>query len=154
MNEHYIESMGKAVDRLVAEKDSITGVVITSAKNTFFAGGDPQGHDPGDPEDAGEFFSTVEESRETCARWRPSASRWWPRSTAPRWAVAWRSRWPVAASPPTSRALWWASEVTLGLLPGGGGVTRTVRMFGIQNAFMNGAEPRHGSSRLRPRRPA
>jgi 3-hydroxyacyl-CoA dehydrogenase/enoyl-CoA hydratase/3-hydroxybutyryl-CoA epimerase len=28
-------------------------------------------------------------------------------------------------------------EVTLGLLPGGGGVTRSVRMFGIQNAFMN-----------------
>src|SRR6202022_3579470 len=28
-------------------------------------------------------------------------------------------------------------EATLGLLPGGGGVTRTVRMFGIQNAFMN-----------------
>ena len=40
MNEAYIESMGKAVDRLVAEKDSITGVVITSAKKTFFAGGD------------------------------------------------------------------------------------------------------------------
>jgi len=28
-------------------------------------------------------------------------------------------------------------EVTLGLLPGGGGVTRTVRMFGIQDALMN-----------------
>ncbi len=28
-------------------------------------------------------------------------------------------------------------EVTLGLLPGGGGVTRTVRMLGIQNAFMS-----------------
>ena len=28
-------------------------------------------------------------------------------------------------------------EVTLGLLPGAGGVTRTVRMLGIQNAFMN-----------------
>ena len=28
-------------------------------------------------------------------------------------------------------------EVTLGLLPGGGGVTRTVRMFGIQDAMMN-----------------
>ena len=27
--------------------------------------------------------------------------------------------------------------MTLGLLPGGGGVTRTVRMLGIQNAFMN-----------------
>ena len=28
-------------------------------------------------------------------------------------------------------------EVTLGLLPGGGGVTRTVRMLGIQNAFVS-----------------
>ena len=28
-------------------------------------------------------------------------------------------------------------EVTLGLLPGGGGVARTVRMLGIQNAFMS-----------------
>ena len=28
-------------------------------------------------------------------------------------------------------------EVTLGLLPGGGGVTRTVRMFGIQSALMD-----------------
>ena len=28
MNEHYKESMHKAVERLVAEKDSITGVVI------------------------------------------------------------------------------------------------------------------------------
>ena len=32
MNEHYIESMGKAVEHVVAEKDSITGIVITSAK--------------------------------------------------------------------------------------------------------------------------
>ena len=28
-------------------------------------------------------------------------------------------------------------EVTLGLLPGGGGVTRTVRMFGLQDALLN-----------------
>ena len=40
MNEHYAESMHNAVEKLVAEKDSITGVVITSAKQTFFAGGE------------------------------------------------------------------------------------------------------------------
>jgi 3-hydroxyacyl-CoA dehydrogenase/enoyl-CoA hydratase/3-hydroxybutyryl-CoA epimerase len=28
------------VQRLVAERDSITGVVLTSGKKTFFAGGD------------------------------------------------------------------------------------------------------------------
>ena len=40
MNGAYRDSMHAAVDRLYAEKDSITGVIITSAKDTFFAGGD------------------------------------------------------------------------------------------------------------------
>ena len=40
MNAAYAASMGATVDRLEAEKDSITGVIITSAKKTFFAGGD------------------------------------------------------------------------------------------------------------------
>ena len=60
MNEAYIESMGKAVDRLVAEKDSITGVVITSAKKTFFVGGDLTSMINVGPEDAGQSFDTVE----------------------------------------------------------------------------------------------
>jgi len=60
MNEHYAESMHNAVERLVAEKDSITGVVITSAKKTFFAGGDLKGMIKLGPENAGEAFDTVE----------------------------------------------------------------------------------------------
>src|SRR3954467_15869024 len=60
MNEHYKESMHNAVDRLVAEKDSITGVVIASAKKTFFAGGDLKGMINLGPENAGEAFDTVE----------------------------------------------------------------------------------------------
>src|ERR1700712_103531 len=40
MNAAYVASMGATVDRLEAEKDTITGVIITSAKKTFFAGGD------------------------------------------------------------------------------------------------------------------
>src|SRR6201997_4782444 len=40
MNRDYAESMAATVGRLEAEKDSISGVVITSAKKTFFAGGD------------------------------------------------------------------------------------------------------------------
>ena len=39
MNDLYRESMAAAVDRLYAEKDDLAGVVITSAKKTFFAGG-------------------------------------------------------------------------------------------------------------------
>src|SRR3990167_3626805 len=40
MNAVYREAMGKIVERLEAEKDSIAGVIVTSAKKTFFAGGD------------------------------------------------------------------------------------------------------------------
>jgi 3-hydroxyacyl-CoA dehydrogenase/enoyl-CoA hydratase/3-hydroxybutyryl-CoA epimerase len=40
MNAAYGESIRETADRLEAEKDSITGVVVTSAKKTFFAGGD------------------------------------------------------------------------------------------------------------------
>ena len=131
--------MHNAVERLVAEKDSITGVVITSAKKTFFAGGDLKGMINARPGGRRRGLRAPSRaSRGTCARSRRSASRSWPPSTARRSAAAWRSRWRVTtASPPTSRA--WSSaspRSTLGLLPGGGGVTRTVRMFGIQKAFM------------------
>src|SRR3954451_12183812 len=40
MNAAYAASMAKAVERLEAEKDEIRGVIVTSAKSTFFAGGD------------------------------------------------------------------------------------------------------------------
>ncbi len=40
MNADYVASMGATVDRLEAEREEIKGVIITSAKKTFFAGGD------------------------------------------------------------------------------------------------------------------
>ena len=40
MNAAYVASMAATVERLEAEKDEIKGVVLTSAKKTFFAGGD------------------------------------------------------------------------------------------------------------------
>ncbi|HCS42407.1 MAG TPA: 3-hydroxyacyl-CoA dehydrogenase, partial [Pseudomonas sp.] len=40
MNAVYRDAMAACITRLVAEKDAIAGVIITSAKKTFFAGGD------------------------------------------------------------------------------------------------------------------
>ncbi|MFJ6953392.1 3-hydroxyacyl-CoA dehydrogenase, partial [Micromonospora aurantiaca] len=40
MNAEFGESLAATVDRLEAERDRITGVIVTSAKKTFFAGGD------------------------------------------------------------------------------------------------------------------
>ncbi len=139
MNEHYIESMGKAVERLVAEKDSITGVVITSAKKTFFAGGDLKGMINLGPDDAGQAFDLVERVKkdlrtlETLGKPVVAAINGAALGGGLEIALACHHR--IAADAKGSQI--GVPEVTLGLLPGGGGVTRTVRMFGIQNAFVN-----------------
>jgi 3-hydroxyacyl-CoA dehydrogenase/enoyl-CoA hydratase/3-hydroxybutyryl-CoA epimerase len=139
MNEHYKESMHKAVERLVAEKDSITGVVITSAKKTFFAGGDLKGIIQITPEHAGEAFAEVEEIKrdlrtlETFGKPVVAAINGAALGGGLEIALACHRR--IAADVKGSAI--GLPEVSLGLLPGGGGVTRTVRMMGIQNAFVN-----------------
>ena len=139
MNEHYAESMHNAVEKLVAEKDSVTGVVITSAKKTFFAGGDLKSMINLGPDDAGEAFDTVElvkrdlRALETLGKPVVAAINGAALGGGLEIALACHHR--IAADVKGSQL--GLPEVTLGLLPGGGGVTRTVRMFGIQNAFMN-----------------
>ncbi|MGI9162776.1 MAG: 3-hydroxyacyl-CoA dehydrogenase NAD-binding domain-containing protein [Mycobacterium sp.] len=139
MNEHYQESMHKAVERLAAEKDSITGVVITSGKKTFFAGGDLKGIIAITPEDAGEAFTTVENVKrdlralETLGVPVVAAINGAALGGGLEIALACHRR--IAADVKGSQI--GLPEATLGLLPGGGGVTRTVRMLGIQNAFVN-----------------
>ncbi len=139
MNEHYKESMHKAVERLIAEKDSVTGVVITSAKKTFFAGGDLKGIIQVTPEHAGEAFAEVEEIKadlrklETLGVPVVAAINGAALGGGLEIALACHRR--IAADVKGSAI--GLPEVSLGLLPGGGGVTRTVRMMGIQNAFVN-----------------
>ncbi|MCP9271526.1 3-hydroxyacyl-CoA dehydrogenase NAD-binding domain-containing protein [Mycolicibacterium arenosum] len=138
MNEHYQESMHNAVERLVAEKDSITGVVIASAKKTFFAGGDLKGMINLGPENAGEAFAMVEAVKadlrklETLGKPVVAAINGAALGGGLEIALACHHR--IAAD--VKGSVIGLPEVTLGLLPGGGGVTRTVRMFGIQKAFM------------------
>src|ERR1700754_2151528 len=138
MNEHYSESMHNAVERLVAEKDLITGVVITSAKKTFFPGGDLTAMVKARPEDAGEFFSTVEgiksDLRKLETLGKPVVAAINGAALGGGLEIALACHHRIAADAKGSQI--GLPEVTLGLLPGGGGVTRTVRMFGIQKAFM------------------
>lgn len=139
MNEHYRESMHNAVERLVAEKDSITGVVIASAKKTFFAGGDLKAMIQVGPDDAEAVFEEVEgikadlRALETFGKPVVAAINGAALGGGLEIALACHHR--IAADAKGSQL--GLPEVTLGLLPGGGGVTRTVRMLGIQNAFMN-----------------
>jgi 3-hydroxyacyl-CoA dehydrogenase/enoyl-CoA hydratase/3-hydroxybutyryl-CoA epimerase len=138
MNEHYQESMRKAVDRLEAEKDSITGVVITSAKKTFFAGGDLNGMMTIGPDDAQQAFDMVEAVKRDLRRLEtlgvPVVAAINGAALGGGLEIALACHRRIAAD--VKGSVIGLPEVTLGLLPGGGGVTRTVRMFGIQKAFM------------------
>jgi 3-hydroxyacyl-CoA dehydrogenase/enoyl-CoA hydratase/3-hydroxybutyryl-CoA epimerase len=138
MNEHYRGSMAGAVERLVAEKDSITGVVVTSAKKMFFAGGDLKHLITVGPEDADYVFHTIEEIKrnlrtlETLGKPVVAAINGAALGGGLEIALACHHRIAVDIA---GLAVGFP-EVPIGLMPGGGGVTRTVRMLGIQNAFM------------------
>ncbi|MGV0784004.1 3-hydroxyacyl-CoA dehydrogenase NAD-binding domain-containing protein [Mycolicibacterium sp. XJ775] len=138
MNEHYKESMHNAVEKLVAEQDSITGVVITSAKKTFFAGGDLKGMMNIGPDDAAEAFEMVETIKADLRKLetlpKPVVAAINGAALGGGLEIALATNHRIAADVKGSQI--GLPEVTLGLLPGGGGVARTVRMFGIQKAFM------------------
>src|SRR5690606_19260981 len=62
MDDVYVTSMGAAIDRLEAERDEITGVIVASAKQTFFAGGDLEwlyGLGPDQVAEASEYVDLV-----------------------------------------------------------------------------------------------
>ncbi|MDQ4008343.1 MAG: enoyl-CoA hydratase-related protein, partial [Actinomycetota bacterium] len=62
MNERYLQAMGETIDRLEQERESgdIAGVVVTSAKKTFFAGGNLDKMIQTTPEDAPQVFETAQ----------------------------------------------------------------------------------------------
>ncbi|MER7247786.1 3-hydroxyacyl-CoA dehydrogenase NAD-binding domain-containing protein [Kribbella sp. NPDC000426] len=138
MNDAYLAAMGAAVERLQAEKDSLRGVVITSAKSTFFAGGNLQMLSQIQPSDAAQVFDTVEEVKrqlralETLGIPVVAAINGSALGGGLEIALACHHR--IVAD--DNRIELGVPEVTLGLLPGGGGVTRTVRMLGLQDALM------------------
>ncbi|NIK60028.1 3-hydroxyacyl-CoA dehydrogenase NAD-binding domain-containing protein [Kribbella shirazensis] len=138
MNDAYVEAMGRTVERLAAEKALIKGVIVTSAKSTFFAGGDLRMLSRIQPSDAAQVFETIElvkkqlRTLETLGVPVVAAINGSALGGGLEIALACHHR--IAAD--DNRIEIGVPEVTLGLLPGGGGVTRTVRMLGLQDALM------------------
>ncbi|MEU4521260.1 3-hydroxyacyl-CoA dehydrogenase NAD-binding domain-containing protein [Amycolatopsis sp. NPDC024027] len=139
MNAAFRESLGVTVDRLEAEKDSITGVVITSAKKTFFAGGDLNDLIQAKPEHAAELTEGSSLMKGQMRRieqlGKPVVAAINGAALGGGLEIALATHHRIAADVKGSQI--GLPEVTLGLLPGGGGVCRTVRLLGIQSALLN-----------------
>ena len=139
MNERYTRGMRVAVDRLLAERDEISGVIVTSAKSTFFAGGDLGLMVQATDADAPRLFDEIEEIKaqlralETLGKPVVAALNGTALGGGLEISLACHRR--IAVD--DGRSEFGLPEVTLGLMPGAGGVTRTVRMLGLQKALMD-----------------
>jgi 3-hydroxyacyl-CoA dehydrogenase/enoyl-CoA hydratase/3-hydroxybutyryl-CoA epimerase len=139
MNELYKASMAAAVDRLEQEREDIAGVVVTSAKKTFFAGGNLKDMMKARPEDAADIFATVEAIKADLRRLerlgKPVVAAINGTALGGGLEIALACHHRIAVD--DDSIVLGVPEVTLGLLPGGGGVTRTVRMLGLQSALLD-----------------
>ncbi|MEU7099991.1 3-hydroxyacyl-CoA dehydrogenase NAD-binding domain-containing protein [Streptomyces longwoodensis] len=138
MNAAFRSSLAAVADRLEAEKDTVRGVILTSAKKTFFAGGDLRDLIRVTPETAQELFEGGLEIKRHLRRietlGKPVVAALNGAALGGGYELALACHHRIALDAPGARI--GCPEVTLGLLPGGGGVVRTVRLLGITDALL------------------
>ncbi len=138
MNHAYAASMAATLERLENERDEIAGVIITSAKKTFFAGGDLHDLKSVTKDDTDEITRFVREGKDQLRRLetlgKPVVAAVNGAALGGGLEIALACHHRIVVD--DSQARLGFPEVSLGLLPGAGGVVRTVRMLGILDALM------------------
>ncbi|MEU7168553.1 3-hydroxyacyl-CoA dehydrogenase NAD-binding domain-containing protein [Streptomyces morookaense] len=138
MNAAFQQSLAAVADRLEAEKDGIRGIIVTSAKKTFFAGGDLRELIAVTPEHAQQVFDAGLRIKRDLRRIEtlgvPVVAALNGAALGGGYEIALACHHRVALDVPGSKI--GLPEVTLGLLPGSGGVVRTVRLLGITDALL------------------
>jgi 3-hydroxyacyl-CoA dehydrogenase/enoyl-CoA hydratase/3-hydroxybutyryl-CoA epimerase len=138
MNEAFLHSFKETIERLEAEKDSIKGVVVTSGKSMFFAGADLKDLRRARPEDAaqiGEMVRTIKQlERRLETLGKPVVAAINGPALGGGLEICLSCHHRIVVDDP--KAVVGFPEVQLGLLPGAGGVVRSVRMMGIAGALM------------------
>lgn len=135
INRSFGTSFKQILEQLQKEKDTIKGIIITSAKETFMAGADID--EMFAESDANYFFTRSQELKaglrylETQGKPVVAAINGTALGGGFELCLACHRRI-VLDNPKIQLGL---PEVTLGLLPGAGGVTRMVRMLGLQPAL-------------------
>ncbi|MBO6849278.1 MAG: enoyl-CoA hydratase/isomerase family protein [Marinobacter sp.] len=137
MNADFRAGLTDTVARVKQDLDNIKGIVITSAKKTFFAGGDLKELHKVTRDDAQAFEDMVNglkaemRALETCGKPVVAAINGTALGGGLEIALACHHR-VVLDNDSIQLGL---PEVTLGLLPGGGGTQRLPRMIGLEAAF-------------------
>jgi 3-hydroxyacyl-CoA dehydrogenase/enoyl-CoA hydratase/3-hydroxybutyryl-CoA epimerase len=137
MNAAFRDSLRAVTQKIVADKAQIKGILLTSAKSTFFAGGDLKELSQVGPEDADKIFAMVEgikaDLRAIETLGVPVVAAINGTALGGGWEIALACHHRLLLNDPKVRI--GLPEVSLGLLPGGGGVVRMTRLLGLQQAM-------------------
>jgi 3-hydroxyacyl-CoA dehydrogenase/enoyl-CoA hydratase/3-hydroxybutyryl-CoA epimerase len=140
MNQRFIDSLRTTINNLNSDFDtnSLAGVVVTSAKKTFFAGGDLHDLRKARKENADEIAHMVREIKGLLRRIEslpvPVVAAINGAALGGGLEICLACHHRIIVDDP--KAVVGFPEVQLGLLPGAGGVVRTVRLLGIVDALM------------------
>ena len=140
MNQTFFKDFPAIVEKAKAgvESGEIKGIILTSAKSTFFAGGDIKNMIKATPADAAQLTKQLDDSKATMRALEtigvPVVAAINGAALGGGLEIALATHHRIASDAKGIKI--GLPEVTLGLLPGGGGVTRVVRMLGLQDALM------------------
>jgi len=137
LSEQFVAALADTAARLKRERDDLTGIILTSAKKTFFAGGNLNELVRLQPQDAPRFTAHLDGIK---AQLRTLETLGVPVVAAINGAamgggleLALATHHRVLAD--VRGAQVGLPEVNLGLLPGCGGIVRVVRMLGVATAL-------------------
>ena len=128
--------MSELASQVLKDKDAIQGILLTSAKSTFFAGADLKAAMRLTASDAGRIFEEIERVKhsfrtlETLGK--PVVSCLNGAALGGGWEVALIGHHRIAVD--DRKIQFGLPEVTLGLLPGASGVTKMTRHLGLMGA--------------------
>jgi 3-hydroxyacyl-CoA dehydrogenase/enoyl-CoA hydratase/3-hydroxybutyryl-CoA epimerase len=135
MSEEFFGYFQETIDRL--EKDDIAGVVLTSGKDTFFAGGDLNALLSYNPEHKEKKLKSSLALKANMRRLetlgKPVVAAINGAALGGGFELCLCTHHRIAMKNPKS--LLGLPEVTLGLLPGAGGIVRVVRMLGLEKGL-------------------
>jgi 3-hydroxyacyl-CoA dehydrogenase/enoyl-CoA hydratase/3-hydroxybutyryl-CoA epimerase len=134
MDNEFTDSLSAAVAQL--SQDDYSGVIFRSAKSTFFAGGNLDDLFTTQKENADQLYDMVNRlklaMREIETQGKPVVACINGAALGGGWELALCTHHRIALNKGVILGL---PEVTLGLLPGGGGVIRMMRLLGVQAAM-------------------
>ncbi len=136
MSAQWQADLAEVTAQVVADRKAIRGILLASAKNTFFAGADLKAVMRLQPADAPQVFRGIEAVKrhfrtlETLGR--PVVSCLNGSALGGGWEVALVGHYRIAVDDP--KIQFGLPEVTLGLIPGGGGITKMTRLLGLTGA--------------------